>query len=310
MRIALYFNPDAGAQTYSAPDLAYLLRDAGHEVELFQKGRHAMRKAVNSSPAVLVAAGGDGTVSKAAIALAARAPHVPLFVLPVGTSNNIATTLGGALRGTVMTLVQSLADARPVPIDIGVAIAPWGEESFVEAAGVGFFGAALHDAESLSGRLRTALRSVRRPTQGEAEVRAAARGMAALIRGCPVRRHSVVADGLDLSGEYLAVEVMNIRVIGPRMWLAPDAAYGDGWLDLVLMRPEARDSLARLTESGDPRDACCEVHRAREVELSWPWREGHVDDSPWPERQPRGGAIGRVRVGIRGSIQVLLPQPR
>lgn len=305
MRIALYFNPDAGAQTYSAADLVSLLRDAGHVVELCDRKRDGVKGALKSNPAVLVAAGGDGTVAKAALGLAERAADVPLYVLPLGTSNNIGHTLGMARR-TVVELVQALAGARPARLDIGAASAPWGDEAFVEGAGVGFFGATLHRAESPRGRWRAFVRGMWSDTRGEAEVRAAARGMARLIRACAARRYTVIADGRDLSGEYLAVEVMNIRAIGPRMTLASDALYGDGALDVVLVPSEARESLARLVESGDTRYSCCEVVRSRDVQLSWPWREGHLDDSPWPEREPRGAGQELVRLTVNGSIQVLL----
>ncbi len=309
MRIALYFNPDAGAHGYSPADLTGMLRNAGHQVELFGKVKGAMRRAVESNPAVLVAAGGDGTIAKAAIALAERAPHVPLYVLAMGTSNNIAMTLSGGRRDTAAVLVSALAGAKPARLDIGAATGPWGEQAFVEGAGVGFFGATLHNAESLRSRLRTFVRTLRRRTEGEAEVRAAARGMARLIRRLPARRYTVFADGRDLSGEYLGVEVMNVRAIGPRLWLAPDAAYGDGLLDVALVRPDDRESLARLAESGEPRDACCEVHRARAIELSWPHGDGHLDDTPWPKRDPRWREGGRVIVDIKRSIQVLRPDP-
>lgn len=307
MRIALFFNPDAGAQTYSAADLVSLLRDAGHAVELCDRKRDGVKGALKTNPSVLVAAGGDGTVAKAAVGLAERAPHVPLYVLPLGTSNNIANTLGAPARSTVVQLVQALASARAARFDIGAASAPWGDAPFVEGAGVGFFGATMHRAESLRGRWRERVRRMWRDTRGEAEVRAAARGMARLIRGCAARRCTVIADGRDLSGEYLAVEVMNIRAIGPRMALAPGASYGDGELDVVLVRPDARESLARLVESGNARHGCCEVIRSREVQLSWPWRDGHLDDSPWPERKPRPADAGPVRLTLSGSIQVLLP---
>lgn len=307
MRIALYFNPDAGAHGYSAADLASMLRDAGHDVRLFGKEKGAMRRAVESNPGVLVAAGGDGTIAKAAITLAQRAPHVPLYVLAMGTSNNIAMTLSGGRRDTAAVLVHALAGAQPARLDIGSATGPWGQQEFVEGAGVGFFGATLHNAGSLRARFARFVRTLHRNTEGEAEVRAAAWGMARLIRKFPARRYTVFADGSDLSGDYLGVAVMNIRAIGPRLWLAPDAAYGDGLLDVVLVRPEDHQSLARLAESGEPRDACCEVHRSRAVELSWFQGDGHLDDSPWPERDPRWRDGGRVIATTGLSIQVLLP---
>jgi diacylglycerol kinase (ATP) len=304
MRVALYHNPTAGQQAYTSGDLLRLLRDAGHEPRTFDENQHKLGEAIAGRPDVVIAAGGDGTVAEAVIALRDRDVDIPLYVLPMGTSNNIAFSLG--VRDTVPVLIQALASARQSTLDVGLASTKGAYASFVEAVGAGFFGVTMNEAGSMRERFRAAVRKVRGDEQGEEEVRAAARGMARRIRDFAPRIYTVTADGRDLSGEYLAVEVMNIQAIGPRMRLAPDANHRDGLLDLVLIRPEERASLADTIEAGEMVMGG-ERLRVREVELSYPPTEGHADDDPWPSK---GSAKGRspvsVRASMRGSINVLL----
>lgn len=305
MHVALYHNPNAGTRTLTAEDVGRLLRAEGHEVETFRKGDDHVDAAIAVRPNVLVAAGGDGTIAAAAKALWKHRSSIPLYVLPLGTSNNIASSLGVSVDA--QRVARGLASARETVLDIGVIDAGDREMLFVEAAGVGFFGAALDEEASLQGRMRRAIwRLTGRWTKGEARVRDAAFGMARRIRGAPARQYELLADGVDVSGEYVAIEAMNIRSIGPRMCLAPEAISADGLLDLVLVRPGQRAALATLIESQqDTRAAALDRRRVREVELSWT-EAGHLDDEPLAV----GGASPndrRVRVRVGGCVRLLLP---
>ncbi len=304
MRVALVHNVTAGDREYESEDLAGLLRQAGHEVDEFGKKKRDVTRAIATRPDLLAVAGGDGTVAKAAIAL--HDSTAPLFILPTGTANNIARSLG--IAGSVPEIISALPSAQPVRLDIGHVSAPWGEKAFVEAAGVGFMGGVLRRGRSTRGRVERFVRTVGRPT--DKQLRGAARGIARFIRHQAPRYYQVRADGDDLSGDYLVVEVMNIREIGPRLTLAPHANPGDGLLDLVLVRPEDRAELAEYFASlGTSREAPPIIARhVRRAEISWRAGDGHVDDSPWPRdgrgADDAGGPI--VRIGLQGATTVLV----
>jgi diacylglycerol kinase (ATP) len=307
MRVALVHNVTAGGREYEPDDLVGLLRDAGHDVAEFGKKKRDVGRAVAAQPDVLVVAGGDGTVAKAAVALLDS--KLPLVVLPTGTANNIARSLGVA--GTVPAIIGALQSARSVRLDIGCLSAPWGEKTFVEAAGVGFLAAMLRGGRSVRARLKRFIKTTGRPA--EKRLRGAARGTARLIQGHVGRHYEVRADGEDLSGEYLAVEAMNIRTIGPRLLLAPHADPGDGLLDLVLVKPGDRAALVDYVASLGTAAALPPTisRRVRRAEISWPEDDGHADDKPWPRARNEGGEDGRppVRVGVQGAIAVLVPGP-
>ncbi|MDQ3949029.1 MAG: hypothetical protein M3282_01655 [Gemmatimonadota bacterium] len=310
MRVALVHNVTAGDREYESDDLAGLLRDAGHEVAEFGKKKRDVARAFATRPDLLAVAGGDGTVAKAAVALRDSTLPLPLFVLPTGTANNIARSLG--IVGTVPEIIGALPSAQPVRLDIGHVSAPWGERAFVEAVGVGFMSALLRGGRTARARLERFVRTVGRPL--DKQLAGAARGVARLIRRHAPRYHEVHAGDEDLSGEYLAVEVMNIREIGPRLALAPHAEPGDGLLELVLVRPEQRAELVEYFASlGTSREFPPVIsRRVSSAEISWPAADGHVDDEPWPRGRAGAddGGKQRVRVGLQGAITVLVTPHR
>lgn len=301
MRIALLHNERAGLGVYTGDDLVRLLRQYGYQVERFAKDDGGAERAVAAQPDVLVVAGGDGTVAKAAIAV--RASEIPLFILPTGTANNIARGVG--VDAAVPVLIRQLPSARQLGLDIGRIAGDGHVEYFVEAVGVGFIGAMLDDQHR---RLPSLWRRARGWFARD-RAQAAADGVSRFVRRLESQHINIRADGDDLSGEYVGVEVMNIPSIGPRILLAPDADPGDARLDVALIRPGDRDALAdqiaaQGTIMSDPPIA---TRRARTIELEWPDRSTHVDDERWP---PRGSPERptRVTVDICGSAHVLVPR--
>jgi diacylglycerol kinase (ATP) len=223
---------------------------------------------------LVVAAGGDGTVTKLARRLVGRG--VPLAILPLGTSNNIATALG--VPADARQVIAGLPTAARRPLDVPTARAPWGAVRFVEAAGLGVFAAVLRDAYR-------ARHLAPDDDQSTDDVEAGGRRFQRMLARRRPRRIEIVADGRDLSGHYLLVEVMNISQIGARARLAPHADPGDGMLDLVLVGAHERDSLgaylAALAE-GEAADVQLPTVRARHIRCGWRIGSGHLDDKLWP----------------------------
>lgn len=300
MRIALIHNDNAGRGVYSTHDLSRIFRDVGYNVEVFDTDDAEITRAIASRPDVLVVSGGDGTVADIAIALCGA--EIPLFVLPNGTANNIARSIGA--DAAIPMLVGRLMTSRLEHIDIGRIRGDGHEAHFVEAAGFGFIGNMLGEEHKPLLQLWRSLRS--RTTRRVDRWARAARGVARLVRNQPVQRVDVCADGEDLSGEYLAVEVLNIGAIGPRILLAPNANPLDGKYDLVLVRAEDRDELANFVASQAGASRCPPLitRRVRRVEMDWPSCDTHIDDSVWPRTSSRPK---RVSIDVRGAAPVLIP---
>src|SRR5262245_54149324 len=217
MRVALIHNDDAGHGVYSASDLVRLFRDIGCDVERVGTSATEIERALTMRPDVMLTSGGDGTVAKIAVALCGS--ETPMFILPTGTANNIARSVG--IDAAIPILAGRLSTSRLSRLDVSRVHADGYEENFVEAAGVGFIGAMLEEQHRPMLQLWRSLRS--RLAGGVDRWERAARGVARLARREPARRLSICADGEDLSGEYISGVVMNINAIGPRILLAPDA---------------------------------------------------------------------------------------
>src|SRR5689334_24657711 len=130
MRIALIHNPNSGRRV-SIESLRELIEREGHQ--LVRVIEHASDGAALADPPaeLVVAAGGDGTVAEAVRLVAGR--HLPLAVLPLGTANNIAFTLG--LGGPLERQVQGWHDAPALPLDSGALEGIEGPALFVEGVG-------------------------------------------------------------------------------------------------------------------------------------------------------------------------------
>jgi len=302
VRIALIHNDNAGRGVYSTRDLSRIFRDIGDSVDTFDIDDLEITRAIESRPDVLVVSGGDGTVAKIAVALCGT--EIPLFVLPNGTANNIARSIGA--DAPIPMLAGRLTTARLERIDIGRIRGDGHEDNFVEAAGFGFIGTMLQEGHQPLLQLWRSLRS--RATRSVDRWGRAARGVARLVRRQPVHRVEIRADGEDLSGDYLAAEVLNIGAIGPRILLQPNASPLDGRHDLVLVRAEDRDALADFiaSRSGAARCPPLVTRRVRHVEMDWPATDTHVDDEVWPTPSS-SSRPSRVTIDLRGAAPVLVP---
>jgi diacylglycerol kinase (ATP) len=273
MKISLVHNPTAGGG-HDTDGVVGLLTEAGHKVRhRSTKGRW---KVLLQDPGdLLVAAGGDGTVRK--VALAAAEDGVPFAILPIGTANNIGKTLG--LMGDARTLVESWAVGRQqgIPFDIGEA----NGTRFVESVG----GGPIPDMIARSDEIAADATLLGRETDRALHL------LRELVAVAPLMHWQVRVDGVDASGDYLAVEVVNIRFVGSNVPIAPEADPSDGALDVVLIGEGERQSFLDYLD-GRLALASGEIPRTRRVqgrliELTAPAGVRlHLDDRLWPKPDP------------------------
>jgi YegS/Rv2252/BmrU family lipid kinase len=117
-RAALVFNPVAGAAGGVTADvLAELLADRWevtiHQTARERSGAACARAALGEGVELVIAAGGDGTVSEVASVLAGTG--VPLGIVPRGTANSVATALGIPVDAAGACAL--LRDGRPRDLD-------------------------------------------------------------------------------------------------------------------------------------------------------------------------------------------------
>jgi diacylglycerol kinase (ATP) len=232
-----------------------------------ETGRGLARRAVADGVQLVLASGGDGTVTACAAGLAGSG--VPLGVLPAGTGNLLARNLSLPLDLEDALIAALTGTDRE--LDVGTA----NGTSFVVMAGMGLDAKMLDDAsEPLKKRLGWAAYTV------------------SLLRHLPDRpmRVSLIADGgRPLRRRASGVIVGNVGFLQGGVPLLPRAQPDDGLLDAVVLAARgvtgwlavAADVLLRRHQTGRV------THVAfRDLRIS-------LDrDQPW---QLDGEVMGRTR---------------
>lgn len=266
MDVVLFYSESAGDGVGLAR-LREAVTGAGHKLVHVVERRHHPESLLDVPADLVVAAGGDGTVGAAARALAGRG--VPLGVLPLGTANNVARSLG--IGGTVDDVAASWLTARRRPLDLGRVRLPEGEERFLEAVGGGLVAAGIAAHESRPGADAA-------PTHQK--IPDALRAYRDALESLEARPCRVSIDGETRSDALLLVEVLNIASVGPRLELACAVDSSDGQFSVVTASASDRDSLRdylRTREGEDPGPAGLASTPAREVTIRG-WSRLHVDD--------------------------------
>lgn len=264
MNVLMICNPRAGFPDRGVYEYLRALGSKGASVTVrFLNEGIEVASFLGDAPAydVVVAAGGDGTVSSVAYAL--RSTGVPVLAYPAGTANLIARNL------RLPTDAEALADATVhgvvAHLDLGEldVIGPTGElvrrVGFCVAAGAGFDAAVMEAAA----RLKTAI--------GEG-----AYVIGALQNLAPrVARFTIEIDGELHRTEGIAVLIVNLARIQFDLAMAHDSSAQDGVFEVITIRTKTAAGLlpavwaALLDRVQDhPQRPGLVIHSARHVRVT------------------------------------------
>lgn len=291
-------NPDAGRGRGASRADAALARLRGRGIEpVVHRGasadesRRLAAQAVAARPDALVLVGGDGTLATVVDVLTGSG--IPLVLVPAGTGNDLARSLGVPFGSdeAAARAVDAVADGVSRALDVGEAVCPDAAARFLTIAALGF------DAKVSE---RTNL--LRWPRGGARYYLAL---LIELARLSPMR-FSLRVDGADAQvAEGTLIAVGNTRSYGGGMPVCPDADPHDGLFDITHVAPVGRFQLLRLfprlLRGTHVRLPQVTTMRGTEVEVSAPGLVVYADG----ERIGTGSV--RLRV-IPGALRVLLPQ--
>lgn len=240
---------------------------------------------------LVLVAGGDGTAGKIARRLVGS--KIPLSVLPLGTANNLARTLG--FDGSVKSLIAQLEDGKSCKFDVGFARGPWGKRYFFEGAGAGLLADYLH-APRVTGKNEA-------PSKN-AEMKRHVKKLQQWLTDQPVHEWKIRLDDNDVSGRYLLWQAMNIRSVGPVLTFAPEARTDDGKFDFVGLREADRPLLlehleARLT--GREKEFTLPSVRFKRMRLGWKKWPLHFDDESWPPDDEKRPGPCEIEIVVKAS---------
>jgi diacylglycerol kinase (ATP) len=169
------------------------------------------REAIEGGATTIVAVGGDGTCARIANAILRTDSRCSLAVIPSGTGNDFAKTLG-VDRYTPEQVADLVERAEPIPIDVGRIE----ETYFINSCGFGF------DASVLEATRRV------RFLKGDAIYIYSALAQILTYRGLGISTDSNAASD---ARSMLMLTVSNGRFLGGAFRIAPLASVVDGQLD-------------------------------------------------------------------------------
>ena len=258
--VVLVSNPASGSSDEETLDLVVSrIAALGNVVRVEPESPEAMGDELSqaaSDAEIVVVAGGDGTFNHAVNALRERLQHTIMGLIPMGTGNDLARTMGIPLEPE--RAAAALVEGVPEPLDVGIARSDRTERLFANAC-MGGFPVAVDEA--IEGALKEKLGPFAFWLGG-------AKALADLTR-YDVRIGEGRWDGL------LALGVGNGKTAGGGITVFPDAAADDGRLDVVGFAADSvgegakllaalrsghhvdlptveRESLSRLTVTSDP----------------------------------------------------------
>jgi diacylglycerol kinase family enzyme len=257
VRILVYQNPDAGHDRVLPEEVVERLQRAGHEVDWTSTKQHRLSDPEIRAFDLVVAAGGDGSVGRTARQLVGST--VPIAVLPLGTANNLASTLDAGKHD----LDDRINEWAILPFDAGVIEFDRKRDWFFEGFGIGAFAeaAAKVTEEDRQGKVHTSR---------EAEL---VRDIAALQRQSqaqPPIKAEVHLDDRVIYVSVVMLEVLNIGLLGPNVELTADVNPSDGFLDVVFVEEPQRPLLTEFlaaTKAGQRPAAPFNAIRAREIRV-------------------------------------------
>lgn len=289
MRVSLLYNRNAG-EGLPLDHIRDAMTRHGHQLVRVVEKHTDVDRLLEDRTDLVAAAGGDGTIALAARIMARRG--IPLAILPIGTANNIAKSLG--LEGSMDQLIDKWDLARSQPLDLGVADGAWGRRYFVEAVGGGLIPTGIAEMQT---------RSDGDEHPSATKVEGAVRTFREVLSRLQPDHWTIDLDGIEATGDFLLVEVLNIRSIGPNLVFSADANPSDGSFRVVVAGEEDRDELVRYLQCRlEQREYPLSLvsRRARHVTLRGP-TDVHVDDEVLS-----GSGNGAVSIHLEtGVLQVL-----
>jgi YegS/Rv2252/BmrU family lipid kinase len=222
MRAKLIFNPSSGVAGESPVNLMDVISAMQAwklvpEVYLVEPGcdlTAMVQKSLEDGIRMFVVCGGDGTIDVMAGALAGT--NATLGIIPTGTQNNVALSLG--IPTDIPAAIAILRTGRRIKVDLGLAECGEIKQPFLEVCSVGLLSELFPVADDIQHGDLTRLGDF----------------LAALVASLPAEMHLILDGKQKINTLCHAVLVSNTPYIGPHFQVGTPASINDGLLDVML----------------------------------------------------------------------------
>jgi diacylglycerol kinase family enzyme len=262
MRALLLHNPTAGTAGHDKDSIVAALKLAGFATRYVSTKKDGAVEALREEADLIVVGGGDGTVRHTLTNMPDRTR--PVGLLPLGSANNIARSLG--IAGTPHELAERWRIDHVRPFNLGRVILDGEPSAFVEGFGLGVIAATI--LERLKGKKADGAEDLRR---GRAVLRR-------VLEQAEPLDAAVAIDGRRIDGEFIGLEVLNTGFTGPGLPLACNADPGDGLLDVIGIAPAQRALFIDWIEAPLDCDPPVMAWRGIRIDVVWRGAPSRIDD--------------------------------
>jgi diacylglycerol kinase (ATP) len=268
MRALLVHNPTAGTKAHDKDSIVDALHLADFKVDYVSTKDDRVKDALKDAPDLVVAAGGDGTVAYVFTHLPDHS--IPIGVIPLGSANNVARSLG--IAGTPQELAEQWRNGEIRPFNLMVVGGLKEEKLCTEAFGVGLIAALIER------------RAKGKKADGADDIRRGRRALSEILAEAEPLDIEINVDGQPWKSDLLGVEVLTIPFTGPALPLAHDADPSDPLLDVIGVERKGGEAFVEWIKARLDAAGYCppgEEHRASVARRGKPHR-----------RQTRQGKTG------------------
>ncbi|HLO32212.1 MAG TPA: diacylglycerol kinase family protein [Anaerolineales bacterium] len=293
----LIANPGAGNVLDAASKIEQAMRylmDAGLKVDLAlakpkKEAIPITRKAIKDGYDVIIAMGGDGTLG--AVIRGIAGSKVTLGIIPAGTENDIARSLG--IPEDLKEACALIASGHTRKLDLG-QVSTRKKKKFY------FF---MLTAIGLTATIFPIIKEV-----PEGKLSGIGKAVATLFKfdSKPIV-NLTLDDESKIEVETMLVTIANTPLIGAKNLVAPDACMDDGLLDIAVYPNFSKADLlayfAKTAHEGSTPDGTIQRYRARKIK---------VKTSPKLDIAAEGIILGKGTARIKvlpGALRVLAPEP-
>ena len=292
----LIANPGAGKPEESARQLELatrLLQEHGMEVDVAlakpkEEATPLAKQAVKDGYDLVIAMGGDGTLEAVLRGMVGR--KTPMGIIPTGTQNNIARSLGIPL--TLEEACALIASRNIRKLDVGRVKVKNGKKlHFFELTAVGVVAALYPETSKLAdGKLSklkdAALTLLHHETEPEVFL--------------------TLDDESKIKVKTMLVVISNAPMFGANFLVAPDASLMDGFLDISVFpefsKAEVLAYFAQVRSEGFSSNEKVQRYRACKIEIK---------THPKMEVMADGVMMGKGKVEIKskpGAVWMITPE--
>jgi diacylglycerol kinase family enzyme len=222
MRAKLIFNPGSGTAGESPVQLIDVISAMQAwkivpETYLVEPGCDLpamVQRALEDGIRMFVVCGGDGTINIIAGAMAGT--KATLGIIPTGTQNNVAFSLG--IPADIPAAIAILRTGRRIRVDMGLAVCGEFTQPFLEVCSVGLISTLFPSADDIQ----------------HGNLARIGDFLATLAASLPAKMHVILDSKQEINTMCHVVLVSNMPFIGPHFQVSSPASINDGLLDVLL----------------------------------------------------------------------------